>query len=105
MRSLMTCAAALLVAACGAEATPENDAAEQGTTLSAVPAANAATPARPQSWQGSYRAFFDGADGSIRIDPPSGSNPTYTISMNMANGGCSGEALGSGTANGNTLSN
>lgn len=103
MRQMMTCAAALLVAACGAEAVPTTAVTDSDSSAGATTAVAAATAAHPESWPGSYRAFFDGADGTINIDPPSGSNPTYNVSMAMGNGSCSGEALGSGTAKGNAM--
>ena len=109
-RTELFCASALplcvaLLSGCGdgglANAAKAN-AARETTAATPTPIA-AAAQTRPAGWAGEYRASFDGADGSVTIKGPNKAGYQYELSMEMAGGGCSGEAQGGGAVKGKTL--
>lgn len=92
MRQMMTCTAALLVAACGAEATPNTPAMTENSA--ALPVATAAAAeVQPDGWAGEYKGRTDGGNGQVSIRA-TGSNG-YAVAMETANTeGCGGEVEG-----------
>ncbi|MBY8824280.1 hypothetical protein [Sphingomonas colocasiae] len=97
MRQTMTCAAALLVAACGADAVPTNAVAASDGAAGAIAAVSTAAAAQPENWTGEYEGSTDGGKGSLSIRP-SGAN-RYNVAMETFSGdGCSGEVEGGAIA-------